>query len=453
MVSIQAMLKEVLAKVTPTKSELEKEKQVAETLMNKINSIKGKHIGTELVGSISRNTHLRGDRDIDIFVFYPENLSRKEFEKEGLRIGKLAFKGHECWEEYSEHPYIKGIINGFEIEIVPSYKVKKASELKSAVDRSPFHKKFLEPRLKDSMKQDVRLLKAFLKGVDCYGARIEKEGFSGYLTEIIILKYGSFDKTLKGISEWKPGIALSLTGKGKSFDAPLTFIDPTDSNRNVAAALSEEQFARVVAAARAFLEKPGKNFFYPTRKSSISKKHMKKLIAVDQTFALRMPFPGKALSDVIWGQMRRFRKLLRKELECSSFNVRRISLFAEEGNGIDYFVELEQLRLNDTVICIGPHAWDKTNSEAFAAKHKRALTGPRIENDRWVVEEKRRQVDSFKLAKEFVNKRKKIEKKPFSKALAGTKFLEKKEFLKTAKRDKFFNFSLSKFLEGKESFL
>jgi len=447
------MLKEVLAKVTPTKSELKKEKQVAETLMAKINSIKGKHIGTELVGSMSRNTHLRGDRDIDIFVFYQEKLSRKEFEKEGLRIGKLAFKGHEHWEEYSEHPYIKGIINGFEIEIVPSYKVKKASELKSAVDRSPFHRKFLEPRLKDSMKKDVRLLKAFLKGVDCYGARIEKEGFSGYLTEIIILKYGSFEKALKGISTWKPGAVLSLTGKGKRFDSPLTFIDPTDNNRNVAAALSEEQFARVVAAARAFLEKPGKQFFYPKKKATISKKHMRKLIAVDQMFALRMPFPSRALSDVIWGQMRRFRKLLRKELECEGFNVRRISLFAEEGKGIDYFVELEQLKLNDTVICLGPPAWDESNSKAFASKHKLALTGPRIEGARWVVEERRKWTDSFKLAKEFVKKRKKLEKKPFAAALARTKFLEKKDFLKTARRNKFFNFSLSKFLEGKESFI
>jgi len=447
------MLNEVLAKVTPTRNELKKEKQVAEVLMNKINSMKGKHIGTELVGSISRNTHLRGDRDIDIFVFYPENLPRKKFEEEGLRIGKLAFKGHEHWEEYSEHPYIKGIINGFEIEVVPSYKVRKASELKSAVDRSPFHTKFLAPRLKDSMKKDVRLLKAFLKGVDCYGAKIEKEGFSGYLTEITILKYGSFEKALKGISNWKPGVVLSLTEKGKHFDSPLTFIDPTDNNRNVAAALSEEQFARVVAAARAFVEKPSKKFFYPKKKAFISKKHMKKLIAVDQMFALRMPFPNKALSDVIWGQMRRFRKLLTKALECEGFNVRRISLFAEEGKGIDYFVELEQLRLNDTVICLGPPAWNKTNSKAFASKHKRALTGPRIETSRWVVEEKRKWTTSFKLAKEFVKKRKKLEKKPFSTALAKTKFLEKKGFLKTARKNKFFNFSLSKFLEGKESFI
>lgn len=458
MVAINRILKEVLRRVTPSGQEIEREQRTAERVMERIRTMKGKHVGVMLVGSLARNTHLRGDRDIDIFVLYPEKMPREEFEREGLKTGERVFKGFECWKEYSEHPYIKGIIEGFEIEIVPSYKVRKASQLKSAVDRSPFHNSFLMKRLTPGLRKEVRLLKAFLKGIDCYRAKIEKEGFSGYLTELLALEYGSFKECLRGVSKWKHGTVLSLSKVNeararKKFEAPLVFIDPTDKNRNVAAALSVEQFARVVAASRAFLEKPDRKYFYPKRKTAISKKRMRKLIAVDQVFALRMPFPSRALSDTIWGQMRKFKKMLERMLECEGFLVRRVSLYAEEGKGIDYFVELESLGLNDTIICTGPFAWDEKNSEAFISKHRSALTGPRIEKGRWVVEERRKYVNAERLVKDFLRKRKKLEKMPFKKALAKAEFLEKKQFLRKARKDAFFKYNLSRFLDGKESFL
>ena len=455
---MERLLKEVLEKATPSDKEKALEWKTAERVMERIRRAKGKHIGVMLVGSIARDTHLRGDRDIDIFVLYPEKLPRHEFERAGLEMGKKALKGCEWWEEYSEHPYIKGIIDGFEVEIVPSYKVKRASQLKSAVDRSPFHNRFLKRRLGPKLRAEVRLLKAFLKGTDCYGAKIEKEGFSGYLAELLILKYRSFKECLKAVGLWSEGTALSLSKvnearAGEKFGSPLVFIDPTDKNRNAAAAVSVEQFARFIAASREFLKKPGSKFFYPKRKSAISRKRMRKLIAVDQVFALRMPFPEKALSDTIWGQLRRFGKLLEKALECEGFLVRRVSLYAEEGKGIDYLVELESLGLNDTVICVGPFAWDEKNSEAFTRKHRHSLTGPRIEKGRWIVEERRKHTDALRLAKEFLKKRKKIEKKPFRRAFAEAEFLEKKRFLRTARKDSFFKYNLSRFLEGTEPFL
>jgi len=454
---MKRLLAKVLKKVIPSEKEKAEERAVAKKVMGKIRGMKGKHVEVMLCGSIARDTHLRGDRDIDVFVLFPENLSRQEFEKEGLKIGKKAFQGNEWWEEYSEHPYIKGIIDGFEIEVVPSYKVRKGSMLKSSVDRSPFHQKFLSQKLSPKKREEIRLLKAFLKGIDCYGAKIEKEGFSGYLSELLILKYGSFEEFLRGAREWKPGATLSLAGRPgkarKEFNAPLLFVDPTDSKRNVAAALSEEQFARVAAAVRAFLEKPSGKFFYPKRKSSISKKRMKKLIGVDQMFALTMPFPKKVPSDVIWGQLRRFIKLLEKRLESGDFLVRRVSLYAEEGKGINYFVELESIDLNDTVIFTGPPAWRSGHSMAFLKKHHSPLTGPRIERDRWIVEEKRKHTNALALAKIFLGERKKVEKNPFKKSLGKTKILEKKEFLRRARANAFFKYNLSRFLEGTESFL
>lgn len=451
-------MREVLERITPTDREKEAEKRAAEAIIRKIQSIKGRHVGAMLVGSIARDTHIRGDRDMDIFVLFPKELPRSEFEREGLAVARKVFEGKPYWKEYSEHPYLKGIVDGFEVEIVPSYKVKRASELKSAVDRSPFHTRFMLKRLTPTLRREARLLKAFLKGIDCYGAKIEKEGFSGYLAELVVLKYGSFKESLRAMSQWQHGTVLSLSPVNEEkarqkFNAPLVFIDPTDKNRNVAAALSIEQFARAIAASRAFLQNPARKFFYPKRKTSISRKRMKKLITMDQVFALRMPFPSKALSDVIWGQLRRLKKLLKKALEGEGFLVRRISLYAGEEKGIDYFVELESLELNKTVICTGPFAWQEEHSRAFIERHKSALTGPRIENGKWVVEEPRKHTNAVKLAREFVKKRKKFEKAPFKKALEKCSFLCKEEFLKTAKSDPVFKHNLSRFLKGREEFL
>ncbi len=134
---IQKLLGNVLKKIEPSEKELKAEENIAKEIIAKIKKINGKHVDVILAGSIARQTHLKNDRDIDIFVMFPEHIEREEFEKEGLRIGKLVFKGHKWEKAYSEHPYIRGNIRGFDVEIVPSYKVKNSEEIKSAVDRTP----------------------------------------------------------------------------------------------------------------------------------------------------------------------------------------------------------------------------------------------------------------------------------------------------------------------------
>ena len=116
----------------------------------KIKEMEGKHVDVVLCGSNARDTHLKGDNDLDIFVLFPEKLSREEFEKEGLRIGKKVFRGKKWEKAFSEHPYIRGKIEEFDVEIVPSYKVPSAELLQSSVDRSPFHNQYLKKRLKQN---------------------------------------------------------------------------------------------------------------------------------------------------------------------------------------------------------------------------------------------------------------------------------------------------------------
>ncbi len=454
MQNLASVLNEVLARVTPSEEEKKKELELAKKIIKRIKAIEGKHVSVILCGSVARDTHLRNEKDLDIFVLFDESLSREEFEKEGLRIGKAVFKGHEHWMEYSEHPYIKGIIEGFEVEIVPSYKVKKASKLKSSVDRSPFHARFLKRHLKEEHKKEVRLLKAFIKGIKCYGADIANEGFSGYLVELLILKYGSFIECIKNASKWKPGTKIALKDshlKKCKCSAPLVFPDPTDPKRNVASALSLEQFARFVVACRAFLAKPSLEFFFPKKTKPMRLEKLKKELRERSVIAIELPKKEKVAKDIIYGQLKRFKSFLENELEKLGFKVFNIKIFELE-KSFCYFVELENAKLSEFSKVLGPPVFDERNFKAFIERHSKAIAGPWIENERVVVLERRKLREANDAIRKLVKFIASNGKMPLKALLKKAKVLEGKEIIRSCRKEGFARV-LSEFLSSKESFL
>lgn len=458
MVWIKPLLKKILKKIKPSKKEVEREKKIAAHLIKKIHAIKGAHVDVVLAGSIARQTNLRGDRDIDIFVMFEEKLSEQEFEKEGLRIGKSVFRGH-FWEKaYSAHPYIRGKINGFDVEIVPSFKVKNLEKIKSAVDRTPFHTKFLNQNLKPSQKDEVRLLRQFLKGIKAYGAELKTSSVPGYVTELLVLQYGSFEKTIQAVSKWKEQEVIDLkkhilkSEAQKKFHSPLIVVDPVDKNRNVAAALSLNQFARFIAASRAFLKKPSINFFFPKKTKplslSVAKKHVKK----EGLIVIETGFP-KALLDVLWGQIKRLSKKITSALEKEEFVVLRKSFWTDEKKSIIFVFDLKSNLLEKATKRIGPSVTDEKNSVRFLVHHKKPLSGPRIENGRWVVEIERKNFDAKKFLKKMLLELKKTEKANIKKSLnKKAKILKEAEVLEKYKKRGEFRDWFSTYLKGKEEF-
>ena len=49
----------------------------------------------------------------------------------------------------------------------------------------------------------------------------------------------------------------------KEYNTPLTFIDPIDSDRNVASALSIEKFELFIKACKEYIKNPKITFFFP----------------------------------------------------------------------------------------------------------------------------------------------------------------------------------------------
>lgn len=460
MPSLEKILQNVLSKVKPSPQEFLKEMEKAEDLMKKIYKIEGKHVSVRLGGSLSRNTHLKGDRDIDLFVMFPEHLDRKEFEKEGLRIGTTIFKGHDFEIAYSEHPYVRGVIDSFDIEVVPSFDIKKTEDLKSSVDRSSFHTEYLLKKMREGQKDQVRLLKQFLKGIKAYGADLKQASFSGYLTELFILEFGNFENCLKGVSELPHRAVIDVEkhllkeeSLEKFHENPLIVIDPTDKSRNVAAAVSAQQLCRFIAASRAFLKKPSEEFFFPRKQKPFELKKVSSFVQKEGLIVLEIAYPKKLLSDIVWGMIKRLARKIHSALDEKEFNALRCEAWTDEKHLITITLDLEANQLEQAFKRTGPEVFNKIASENFLKAHSRPLSGPRIEGSRWVVEELREHYVATEFLKALLQKLSKEEVKELRPALKKARVLNQKQILALYKKSPAFSEHFTEFLKGKEKFL
>ncbi len=209
----------------------------------------------KIYGSVAKGTNLKGDYDLD--VFFETEMPKKEAFQYILEKAKKVFDN--VVVRYAEHPYIRVFYKGIWIDIVPYSKVEK-----SAVDRTPLHFKYVVEHLDENAKDEVRLLKKFFKALGIYGAEIKVGGFSGYLCELLIIRYGTFLDTIKAISNWKfYKTIIDLEGnKERDFEEPLVVVDPVDGKRNVAAAVELDTMAKAILYARNFLKNPSREWFF-----------------------------------------------------------------------------------------------------------------------------------------------------------------------------------------------
>ena len=135
----------------------------------------------------------------------------KNSKHEGLALARNIAEsaGGTYREKYAEHPYINAIIDGLDVDIVPCYAVPDPAAIRSAVDRTPFHTRYIKDRI-SSLIDDVLLLKQFAKNGGIYGSDQMTEGFSGYLCELLVFHYGGFIPLLAAASDWWPGVLIDM---------------------------------------------------------------------------------------------------------------------------------------------------------------------------------------------------------------------------------------------------
>ena len=145
----------ILKDIRPNKEEIDSVSKTAHKILDFLNeTCRKENIPAKamFVGSFSKKTWLSGKSDIDIFI---------HFQEKGLYLGYKTsdyFNGTPS-EHFASHPYLTSEIDGIEVDFVPCYLIKDASELKSAVDRTILHTRYIKSHLKDEQIDEVLLLK------------------------------------------------------------------------------------------------------------------------------------------------------------------------------------------------------------------------------------------------------------------------------------------------------
>ncbi len=318
----------VKAKIRPSEKEMEKLKKVGDEISRRMKSVLKDHrdIEWKFLGSYARNTWLRGQEEIDVFLLFPPEMDNEELEQAGLEIGKRLLDEYEI--SYAEHPYVKGRVMDVEVEVVPCYRIRHAGEMKSAVDRTPLHHEYLSDRIR-GLEDDVRLLKQFLRANDLYGAEHKVKGFSGYLCELLILHHNGFLPLVRDAREWKRNTVI-YPCEGKTEDDTFTVVDPVDPERNVAANLSLDNLARFVELCQDFLESPSEEFFFP-RRHVPDREELGRIIEDRNTAILVLEFPRPELvDDSLYPQLDRALRKITMELERHDFEVMRDSRYSTD---------------------------------------------------------------------------------------------------------------------------
>ena len=377
----------MLERIKPGPSERKRLQEVSVALISRIEKLAegcGLELKAMLVGSAARGTWLAGDHDLDVFL----GVGVEDDLEKALELARRISPDHR--EKYAEHPYVQARIDGFEVDLVPCYLVDDASHLRSAVDRTPFHNRYVKQRIA-GLEDEVLLLKQFMKGSGVYGSELRVGGFSGYLAELLVLCYGSFAAVIEAASLWKPGLKLDLEGRGRVEQAdPLVVVDPVDPGRNVAAALTLNRMLQFALAARTFMARPDIEFFFANPPAPLSDREIEALMEERGTLPLLIEFAAPdVVEDVLYPQLRKAESAVKALLERKGFSILRSDVVSY-GNRAALLLEMEVWCLSPACRREGPPVWQADHISRFLAAHPKTLSGPYVKDGRLVVEEERR---------------------------------------------------------------
>jgi len=342
-----------------------------------------------VVGSIARHTWVKGDRDLDVFLLFAPDMPREALETEGLALARsIARQFTKTFhEKYAEHPYINATIDGIDVDLVPCYNVASAEHIQSAVDRTPFHTRYITDKI-NGLTDDVLLLKQFAKAGGIYGSDQMTEGFSGYLCELLVLHYGGFAPLIAAAAVWHPPTLIDIVQHAaKKFDEPLVVIDPVDPRRNVAAAVSLDRMAEFVELARGYHSAPSEAYFFIRKEHPCCPGDLAAVLASRGTSLYAVTFATPPfIEEIVVPQLKRSTGAVCDLLARSGFVVHHAHYRMGHERCMLLFEllidELPPIRRHE-----GPPVWNQVNAGKFREKYRDSpLPGPFIENGRYVTE-------------------------------------------------------------------
>lgn len=362
-------MEEILKLIKPTKQEKARFKHISDNFLKKVRI---KEAQTILGGSGAKDTWLSGNHDIDIFVVFDyHKYAQKSNELSEIIEKKLKLLFRKMVKLHGSRDYFQLNYQNYVFEIIPILKINKAEEAVNITDISPLHSIWVNKHTK-KLKDDIRLAKQFCKANNLYGAESHIMGFSGYVLEILVAYYGSFEKLLKASQKWttkeiidpekyyQKKMALLQLNKSK-LQSPLIVIDPVDKSRNAAAALGLEKFNLFKKLAKSYLQQPSIDFFI---KKEITVSELKKEAEKKKLNLVHIevqPLTGK--EDVVGVKMLKVLKFLEKWL--APFDIKK------SGGDVNHFYFfLAKNELPEFEIRAGPPLELKEFVRAFKQKNQ-----------------------------------------------------------------------------------
>lgn len=377
---IRNILDNILHMHKPSRQESEKVVRTVNEFISKLDKRRDElGIKAEIMlgGSVAKGTFIKDKFDSDVFIRFNRSYSDEE-------LSELLEKMLKPWRNtvriHGSRDYFQLKYRGVDFELVPVFKITDPKQAINVTDTSPLHVNWIKSQLKNKshLRDDIILTKMFCKAQRVYGAESYIMGFSGHVTDILIIHYDGFINLLKNASKWEEKITIDFMKHGDNLNkskiySPLILIDPVQPERNAAAALSKEKFDKFKDAAREFLKTPSKESF---KVKKIKKRELKDMAGENKLIIIDiLPKDGK--KDVIGCKLLKSFEYIKKRLSLNDFEV--IHAGWEWNKRAIFWFILKDVKLQQYKKWVGPPLNANDNVKAFKRKHNRVFEeGDRI---------------------------------------------------------------------------
>ncbi len=356
----------ILMLIKPSKKEEEKMNKLADSIISKI---KIKDTKVTLGGSGAKNTWLRGNHDIDIYVkFDCGKFKDKSDELSDILNNSLKKSFKKVERLHGSRDYFHVKLKDYTVEIIPILNIKKEDDARNITDFSHLHVSYVRNHSK--LCDGVRLAKAFAMANEVYGAESYIRGFSGYVIELLVIHYKSFMNLIKSASKWKDKEIIGNKNLAERLNpskvqSPLILLDPVQPDRNASAALSHEKYFKFIEACKNFLKKPSEEFFKERKINLNELKKKGKLIILKVN-------PIKNKLDVQGAKALKAFEHIKNELMRNEFRLID-SIFKFDENVSYFYYILDRKELNNLKKHYGPPVDNEKALEIFKNKYKNVV--------------------------------------------------------------------------------
>ena len=357
---------DILDKIRPTKEEEIKIKKEINSFVKELKKYikEGKVV---IAGSFAKETWLKGDHDVDLFIKFKFNKYKDKNISQILenRIKKFKFK-----KIHGSRIYFQIQKGSLVFELVPVLDIKNTNYVVNVMDVSPLHSDYVIKNTSRKLRDEIRLAKLFFKANLLYGAETHKKAFSGYAIEVLVIYYKGFNNLIKATTKWKDlkiidpkkyyknkDEVLRLLNKSKLI-SPLILIDPVQKDRNITAVLSNKNYLLLKKLAKEYLKTKSDKFFV---KKVIDINKLKEYIIIEI-------IPKEEDTNIVGGKLSRSLEYIKNYLDREGFSV--VNYGWKWDNKAYFWYKVKNENLSNLKKHFGPKIDDKINLKNFKERWK-----------------------------------------------------------------------------------